>query len=41
MTSREAETLVEEQALRFEKGKPYLIEIWNEKAAQKAEKSAF
>ncbi len=36
MSSREAEELVEEQALRFEEQKDYLIKIWNEKSAQAA-----
>jgi glycosyltransferase involved in cell wall biosynthesis len=35
MSSQEAEALVEEQALRFEEHKDYLIKIWNEKSAQK------
>ncbi len=34
MSSREAEELVEEQALRFEEQKEYLIKIWDEKSAQ-------
>jgi glycosyltransferase involved in cell wall biosynthesis len=36
MTSREAEHLVEEQAIRFEEGKDYLIKLWDEKSALKA-----
>jgi hypothetical protein len=36
MSSREAEDLVEEQALRFEEQKEYLIKIWDEKSAQAA-----
>jgi glycosyltransferase involved in cell wall biosynthesis len=36
MSSREAEDLVEEQALRFEEQKQYLIKIWDEKSAQAA-----
>ncbi len=36
MSSREAEELVEEQALRFEEQKNYLIKIWDEKSAQAA-----
>lgn len=36
MSSREAEGLVEEQALRFEEQKEYLTKIWDEKAAQAA-----
>jgi glycosyltransferase involved in cell wall biosynthesis len=35
MSSQEAEDLVEEQAMRFEEHKDYLIKIWNEKSAQK------
>jgi hypothetical protein len=34
MSSREAEELVEEQALQFEEQKDYLIKIWDEKSAQ-------
>ncbi len=34
MSSREAEELVEEQALRFEEQKGYLLQIWNEKSMQ-------
>ena len=36
MSSREAEELVEEQALRFEEQKEYLIKIWDEKSAMAA-----
>jgi len=36
MSSREAEALVEEQALRFEEQKDYLIKIWDEKSEQAA-----
>jgi len=36
MSSREAEELVEEQALRFEEQKEYLFKIWDEKSAQAA-----
>jgi glycosyltransferase involved in cell wall biosynthesis len=36
MSSREAEALVEEQALRFEEQKNYLIKIWDGKSAQAA-----
>lgn len=36
MSSREAEELVEDQALRFEEQKEYLIKIWDEKSAQAA-----
>jgi len=35
MSSQEAEALVEEQAMKFEEHKDYLIKIWNEKSAQK------
>ena len=31
MTSLEAESLVEEQAVRFEEGKQYLIKVWDQK----------
>lgn len=34
MSSQEAESLVEEQAQQFEERKDYLIEIWDQKAAQ-------
>jgi hypothetical protein len=34
MSSREAEDLVEEQALRFEEQKDFLIKIWDEKSSQ-------
>ena len=33
MSSDEAEELVEEQAVKFEEQKDYLIHLWNEKAA--------
>jgi hypothetical protein len=36
MSSREAEDLVEEQALRFEEQKGYLVKIWDEKSSQAA-----
>jgi len=36
MSSDEAETLVEEQAIKFEEQKDYLIKVWNEKSAEKA-----
>jgi len=36
MTSQDAEALVEEQAMKFEEHKDYLIKIWDEKAAQRA-----
>jgi glycosyltransferase involved in cell wall biosynthesis len=35
MTSEEAEELVEEQAIRFEEQKDYLVKVWDEKSAQK------
>jgi hypothetical protein len=35
MTSLKAEELVEEQAMRFEEQKDYLIRLWDEKSAQK------
>ena len=34
MSSREAEQLVEEQALQFEEQKDYLVKVWDEKSAQ-------
>jgi hypothetical protein len=34
MSSQEAEKLVEEQAQEFENNKDYLIQIWDQKAAQ-------
>ena len=37
MSSQEAEELVEEQALKFEEQKGYLIQIWDEKFAQAAQ----
>jgi len=36
MSSREAEDLVEEQAVRFEEQKDYLIKIWDQKSEQAA-----
>lgn len=36
MTSEEAETLVEEQAVKFEQEKDYLVRVWDEKSALKA-----
>jgi len=36
MSSREAENLVEDQAAKFETNKDYLIKVWNEKSAGKA-----
>ena len=35
MSSIEAEALVEEQAMKFEKQKDYLIKVWDEKSAEK------
>ncbi len=35
MSSLEAEALVEEQAIRFEEHKDYLIEVWDQKTKQK------
>ena len=37
MTSQEAEELVEEQALKFEDHKDYLIEIWDRKSQEQVE----
>ncbi len=37
MSSQEAEFLVEEQALKFEEHKDYLIEVWDKKSKQKSE----
>ena len=37
MSTLEAEELIEEQAVKFEEQKDYLIKIWNEKSAEKAE----
>ncbi len=34
MTSQEAEELVEDQALKFEEHKDYLIKVWDQKSAQ-------
>ena len=36
MSSQEAEELIEDQALKFEERKDYLIEVCNQKAAKKA-----
>jgi glucosylglycerate synthase len=36
MSSREAEDLVEEQALRFEEHKDYLVNVWDEKTHERA-----
>ncbi len=35
MSSAEAEALVEEQAVQFEEQKGYLIQVWDEKSAQR------
>ena len=35
MSSQEAEELVEEQAVKFEEQKEYLIQVWNQKLAEK------
>lgn len=35
MTSEEAEALVEEQAMKFEEQKEYLIKVWDEKSKEK------
>ena len=40
MSSREAEKLVEDQAAKFEAAKDYLVKVWDEKSAQKAESRA-
>ena len=37
MSSREAEKLVEDQAAKFEAAKDYLVKVWDEKSARKAE----
>ncbi len=37
MSSEQAENLVEEQAVEFEKQKEYLIKVWNDKSREKAE----
>jgi len=37
MSSQEAEELVEDQALKFEKHKDYLIKVWDEKSAQEVQ----
>lgn len=39
MSTFEAETLIEEQAVKFEEQKDYLIKIWDEKSAEKAKAS--
>jgi len=38
MSSAEAEALVEEQAVKFEEQKEYLIKVWDEKSAEKKRK---
>ena len=38
MFSEEAEALVEEQDAKFEEQKDYLIQVWDRKSAEKAEK---
>ena len=38
MSSEEAEALVEEQAIKFEEQKDYLVQVWDRKSAEKAEK---
>ena len=38
MSSQEAEQLVEDQAVKFEKHKDYLIEVWDKKAKEKTKK---
>jgi hypothetical protein len=38
MSSQEAENLVEEQAVKFEKHKDYLIEVWDKKYREKRKK---
>ncbi len=40
MSSQEAEDLVEEQALKFEEQKNYLIKVWDEKSTEKARGSS-
>jgi hypothetical protein len=36
MSTQEAEALVEEQAVKFEGQKDYLIKVWDEKSAEKS-----
>jgi hypothetical protein len=36
MSSNEAEALVEEQAVKFEEQKDYLIRVWDERSEEKA-----
>jgi glycosyltransferase involved in cell wall biosynthesis len=40
MSSQEAEKLVEEQALKFEEQKDYLVQVWDLKSAEKAKVQA-
>ena len=36
MSSQEAEALVEEQAVKFEEQKEYLIKVWDQKSLEKS-----
>jgi hypothetical protein len=36
MASNEAEALVEEQAVKFEQEKDYLVQVWEQKADQRS-----
>jgi len=40
MSTQEAEALVEEQAIKFEEQKDYLIKVWDEKSAEKSKAKA-
>ena len=40
MSTQEAEALVEEQALKFEEQKDYLIELWDEKSAERVKQAS-
>ncbi len=40
MSTQEAEALVEEQAVKFEEQKDYLIKVWDEKSAEKSKANA-
>lgn len=40
MSTHEAEALVEDQAVKFEEQKEYLIKVWDEKSAEKAKAQA-
>jgi len=40
MSTQEAEELVEEQAIKFEEQKDYLIKVWDEKSAEKSKVKA-